>query len=944
MLKPRYAAAAVILAAGISAIVLTTDRPSNQGNYVPRSNTVAATPPSSDENSNSITSTQDCCGGGKTAAADPAEIERRGTEEARKAALLNKFDNWAERYARANTGKRSEMLSEGVALARERRQVMTGLIKTNPKEALEIADRLSPLARQELPAEVAGDIEKVVSARGDLEVLGVTTKEGNSYRRYAQIGNERYAAFTFGSRSAPIPESGTPLLGISLTSTETIKVDSGEVTKSENLLALRPDKFRVLSNAETALIHQNETTPVQHHCPVSGDETNTNGNETAVDVGGEIVWLCKEGHVGPYVQDANGKMVAAEVAKAYAGGPGEGAGSFPSIPAGWSTGSKRLIAMPIRFPEQASNPFGSTNINGAVAESCSRFNNWSYGRVNFTYTLTGILTLPRSMSSYASSGGEDAMMSDAINIANGQGYNASGADFRTVYFTGSFGNYCGLGQIVGRHSWVKCIDAPVTTHEVGHNLGLPHANSWTPSTSNPFGAGSHCEYCGTYNTMGQGGAAYDTMMRFYLRWLTYNEAVDVSAPGTYRIYDPEVTSLTGGRKHTIRIAKQGGQYYFAEFRPRATALSGGGSVDGNVQNGIRILRTDGSEQMDITPGSGGGMWDAALTVGQSLTDAAAGISFSVVAKGGSGTDQFVDVAVSYTIPQLYSGGVYELQPQCAPGLALDVSGSQDVNGANVQIWQSNGGNAQQWKLESQSGGQWELIPLCATGRRLDVNGAGSANGTNVQIYQDSNNTGQRWAISSMGNGYFELTPQCATGSRLDVNGGGNTNGTNVHIWGTNNSPAQRWRLLTTPPNNGAIYELEPQCAPGKRLDVSSSQDVNGANVQSWTVNHSSAQQWRFEDQGNGWFELIPQCATSRRLDVAGAGTADFTNIQIWQDFSNDAQRWSVVGYGNGYFELVPQCSTGSRADVNGSGTTDGTNVQIYHSNNSAAQRWRLYRQ
>jgi hypothetical protein len=63
--------------------------------------------------------------------------------------------------------------------------------------------------------------------------------------------------------------------------------------------------------------------------------------------------------------------------------------------------------------------------------------------------------------------------------------------------------------------------------------------------------------------------------------------------------------------------------------------------------------------------------------------------------------------------------------------------------------------------------------------------------------------------------------------------------------------------LPTAAQNGAVYQLEPQCAPGKRLDVSSSQDVNGANVQIWTGNDSTAQQWRFESQGDGLFELIP---------------------------------------------------------------------------------------
>jgi hypothetical protein len=169
--------------------------------------------------------------------------------------------------------------------------IMTDLIKANPHEALSVADRLSPLARQELPLEVAAEVEKLVSARGDLEVLGVTTKGGNSYRRYATIGNDRYAVYTFGSRSAPIPESDAPLLGISLKTAKTIQVDAGEVTASEELLALRPDKFRVLSKAETALIRQNEPSLVQHHCPYPAMRRARITARRLSSVGGAIVWL-----------------------------------------------------------------------------------------------------------------------------------------------------------------------------------------------------------------------------------------------------------------------------------------------------------------------------------------------------------------------------------------------------------------------------------------------------------------------------------------------------------------------------------------------------------------------------------------------------------------------------------------------------------------------------
>jgi|GEM_PF-4883426 len=946
-------AATTILAAGITAVCLIAEPRSGETRpQIPVSQPAPAeapatttTPAVAEE-----VSLPDCCGG-RASTLTPAELQAQTERGEKRAQVLAAFNAWGERFAHATAEQRSEMMAEGLALAQERRLFMVYLIKTNPREALAAADKLSPLARKDLPPEIARHVEHLVSGKGDLAVLGMIGAKGSSYLRLAQIGGEQFTAYTYGKRNAPIPETNTPLIGVALGNTESVPVNGQTVERHENVLALREDKYRVLTRAEAAIQRDSEPPAAVHHCPVSGAETSANGDPTAVDVGGEVVWLCKGGHVGPFVHDAAGQLVAAsggDPQLAAAGGPGEGAGSFPSTSAGWNTGNKTWVAIVVRFPEQAANPFGSADISGSVSQAQTRFNQWSYGRVNFSSSVTPILTLPHSQAEYSSGSlgwAESAMMSDAITLANNAGYNASGANFRSlVYSSDVIGGYCGLAYVVGQDNWIKCIEPRIFNHEVGHNLGLPHANSWTPSTTNPIGAGSHCEYCGAYNCMGGDASAYDSMMRFYIRWLTYNEAHDVKTNGTYRIYDPEVTSLTAGRKHTIRIAKQAGQYYFVEFRPRATALSDSAAVNTTTMNGIRILRTDGSEQIDVTPGSASGTSDAALTVGQSFTDSAAGITITASAKGGSGSDQYMDVAVSFSAPALYSGGVYELQPQCAPGLALDVSGGSDSDGANVQIWTSHGGASQQWKIEDEGGGVWELLPLCAPGRRLDVTGAGTGNGTNAELWTDYSSANQRWALTDVGNGYFEVVPQNATGSRLDVNGGASAAGTNVQIWGTNSSPAQRWRLLATGPQNNATFALEPQCASGKRLAVAGGADANGTLVTIWDkVGVDPSQQWKLESEGDGLWELIPQCATSRRLDVTGGGTTNGTQMEIWIDGDGNNQRWSVVSTGNGYYELIPKHATGSRLDVNAAGNTNGTKVQLWQTNSSIAQRWRLFR-
>jgi hypothetical protein len=142
-----------------------------------------------------------------------------------------------------------------------------------------------------------------------------------------------------------------------------------------------------------------------------------------------------------------------------------------------------------------------------------------------------------------------------------------------------------------------------------------------------------------------------------------------------------------------------------------------------------------------------------------------------------------------------------------------------------------------------------------------------------------------------------------------------------------------------------IFELEPQNAPGMRLDVTGAIDADGTNALLYRQNGNSAQDWKFVDVGGGYYEIIPQCAPSRRLDVAGSGNTDGTDVYIWRRWSdnNPAQKWKLINRGDGYYELEPQCAPGMRLDVAGSGTTDNTEVYLWHrwSDTNPAQKWKL---
>lgn len=155
------------------------------------------------------------------------------------------------------------------------------------------------------------------------------------------------------------------------------------------------------------------------------------------------------------------------------------------------------------------------------------------------------------------------------------------------------------------------------------------------------------------------------------------------------------------------------------------------------------------------------------------------------------------------------------------------------------------------------------------------------------------------------------------------------------------------QLVVNNPNvggliDGAVYEFEPECAIGQRLDVSGS--ATGAAVQLWTAYFSPNQRFQAFAVGDDSFELEPLHAATKRLDVVGARTNNGAALQMWNDNNGANQRWRVFAVGNGYYELEPAHAPGKRLDVAEGRSANGTAVQLYDDNNSAAQRWRLIKQ
>lgn len=171
------------------------------------------------------------------------------------------------------------------------------------------------------------------------------------------------------------------------------------------------------------------------------------------------------------------------------------------------------------------------------------------------------------------------------------------------------------------------------------------------------------------------------------------------------------------------------------------------------------------------------------------------------------------------------------------GKVLSISGS----GGSVVCVDENGATSQGWSITSVpliSDGFYEFAPMHATGQRLDVTGGSRSNGANVQIYVSNGTLSQRVWVRSVGGGWYSLTA-CCSAYPLDVLNCSDADGTNVQQWQWNGSNAQKWRFEM----GERGIKIVSACG-NKVLEVTDGATANGANVQLWSYTGSAAQSWR----------------------------------------------------------------------------------------------------
>lgn len=124
---------------------------------------------------------------------------------------------------------------------------------------------------------------------------------------------------------------------------------------------------------------------------------------------------------------------------------------------------------------------------------------------------------------------------------------------------------------------------------------------------------------------------------------------------------------------------------------------------------------------------------------------------------------------------------------------LDLSCGNTQLGTTVQTYAANATASQAWRFiaaDVLDDGYYSFGNSASSWRCLDVTGASAQSGTRIQLFDSNGTNAQKWQVRKLGDGSYSIM-SCVSGKYLDVSGANALNAV-IQQWDGNGTPAQKW--------------------------------------------------------------------------------------------------------------------------------------------------------
>lgn len=287
-------------------------------------------------------------------------------------------------------------------------------------------------------------------------------------------------------------------------------------------------------------------------------------------------------------------------------------------------------------------------------------------------------------------------------------------------------------------------------------------------------------------------------------------------------------------------------------------------------------------------------------------------------------------------------GWYSICNYLDQSLCFDVSAMSENSGANVQIYKYNDSFAQKFFVTKKDNG-WYIIQNVASKKNIGNNENIAENGSNVAQWDGKDIETQEFKFYRDSQGAVIIAVHSDQGLVCDITAGWLQNGSNVQLYSYNGTAAQQFVMKKCEfPGEEvnieeAIYRIYPSYAAGLSLDVYGGSAQDGANVQLYSNNGTTAQEWKIIKQGE-WYRILSE-KSGKTLDVQWGASSAGANLQQWTLNSGNGQLFRFYQKGENEYCIISKI--GNAVDCQWGELKCNTNVQMYDINGTKAQSWGL---